>query len=336
MFGGGNWGVLGQGTEEDVRHTKPVQVTKFEKLGLKVVDVVLGECHTMALTDDGNLWTWGYGGKEGYFSWMVTQEVGALGHGDKKPHFVPTKVKFFEENNIKVKSISAGLFHNNVLDTEGKVWTWGRGLYGVLGNGANNSELLPVLNEDVEALKEEDPENNEIVKMDSADEFTVLQLADGNLYAYGKNDRGQMGTQVGIGMDMIECENIPTWVELKDPEEKVVFAKNFEIGQNTQIIQDSEDRVYLTGLKLFYNPKQLAFTPDFLDVSNIDLMACGRKHFMITTKDKKLFAWGPVFKEKSNDEQEGFFPYHGDVLFEDGHIRQLEVKYNILGALVEH
>jgi len=54
-------------------------------LGLKVVDVALGEYHSMALTDDERVWTWGYAGKKGLFNWMYTQEVGALGHGDKEP-----------------------------------------------------------------------------------------------------------------------------------------------------------------------------------------------------------------------------------------------------------
>ena len=85
MFGSGNWGVLGQGNETDVRFDKPIQVTKFEKLGLKVVDCCLGEYHTMVLTDDGSVWTWGYAGKKGMFNWMYTQEIGALGHGDKEP-----------------------------------------------------------------------------------------------------------------------------------------------------------------------------------------------------------------------------------------------------------
>jgi alpha-tubulin suppressor-like RCC1 family protein len=62
-------------------------------------------------------------------------------------------------------------------------------LYGVLGNGSNSHELLPTLNEDVEAILEEDPENK-IVRIDSADEYTVMQMSDGSLYAWGKNDRG--------------------------------------------------------------------------------------------------------------------------------------------------
>jgi len=33
---------------------------------------------------------------------MYTQECGALGHGDKKHHFQPKKVEYFEKNNIKI------------------------------------------------------------------------------------------------------------------------------------------------------------------------------------------------------------------------------------------
>ena len=72
MFGSGNWGVLGNGDETDVRFDQPTLVTKFQKLGLKVVDVALGEFHSYALTDDGNVWTWGYAGKSGMFNWMYS------------------------------------------------------------------------------------------------------------------------------------------------------------------------------------------------------------------------------------------------------------------------
>lgn len=152
MFGSGNWGVLGQGDESDVRFDKPVHVNKFEKLGLKVVDVALGEYHSYALTDDGNVWTWGYAGKKGVFNWMYTQEIGALGHGDKEPQFVPKKVSFFEDNDIKIKSIASGLYHCNAISTTGSMYSWGRGLYGVLGNGSNSHALEPMLNEEVEDL----------------------------------------------------------------------------------------------------------------------------------------------------------------------------------------
>ena len=50
-------------------------------------------------------------------------------------------------NGIKVKSISSGFYHCNVLAEDGQVYTWGRGLYGVLGNGSNHHSLVPVVND---------------------------------------------------------------------------------------------------------------------------------------------------------------------------------------------
>lgn len=79
------------------------------------------------------------------------------------------------------------------------------------------------------------------------------------------------------------------------------------------------------------------FDPEFLDVNKVDLLACGRKHFIITTTDNKIMAWGDVFKDKNNDEySEGFHRYNEKLLFDDGKVKKLEVKYSIFGALVEH
>lgn len=118
MFGSGNWGVLGQGNETDAKFDSPKLVDYFTKKGRKVVDVALGEYHSVALTDDGSVYTWGYAGKVGFFNWMYSQEVGALGHGDKKPTFTPKKVEFFEKNNIKIKSVSAGMYHTIAVTTD--------------------------------------------------------------------------------------------------------------------------------------------------------------------------------------------------------------------------
>jgi len=90
-------------------------------------------------------------------------------------------------------------------------------------------------------MQEESAEDNEIIKMDSADEYTVIQMSDGSLHAWGKNDRGQMGTGAGIGIDMVECENVPTIVDLKDEDYEPRLAKGFAVGQNTMMVQDVDN-----------------------------------------------------------------------------------------------
>ena len=134
----------------------------FEKKGLKVVDIGLGEYHSIALASDGQVYTWGYAGKVGFFNWMYTQEVGALGHGDKKHTFTPKKVEFFEKNKIKVVKVEAGMYHCCALTDTGDVYTWGRGLYGVLGNGSNKYDLSPQLLEEFSIMKASDPQTKVI------------------------------------------------------------------------------------------------------------------------------------------------------------------------------
>lgn len=45
-----------------------------------------------------------------------------------------------------------------------------------------------------------------------------------------------MGTGAGIGIDMVECENVPTPIDVKDDSEEPKLVKRFAIGQNTQLI----------------------------------------------------------------------------------------------------
>ena len=122
----------------------------------------MGEYHSIALTADGGVYTWGYAGKTGFFNWMYTQEVGALGHGDKKHSFIPKKVEFFEKNKIKVVKVEAGMYHCCALTDTGDLYTWGRGLYGVLGNGSNRYDLSPEILDEFSVMKAAEPEHKVI------------------------------------------------------------------------------------------------------------------------------------------------------------------------------
>ena len=138
--------MLGHGNENNVKFNEPRLVKGLANK--KVVDIALGEYHSVALTEDGSVYTWGYGGKKGFFNWMYTQEIGALGHGDVEPTFTPKKVQWFVDNDIKIKSIAAGNYHSVAISENNDMYTWGRGLYGVLGNGSNAHALEPLLNDD--------------------------------------------------------------------------------------------------------------------------------------------------------------------------------------------
>ena len=206
----------------------------------------MGEYHTIALTEDGNVWTWGYGGKKGFFNWMYAQEVGALGHGDLEPTFTPKKVQFFPENGLKVKSIAAGNYHCVVLCDDGNLYNWGVGLYGVLGNGSNSYALKPVVNDDFLFQRQEAQREGldfGFRKISAADDYTAAVMKDGQFFVWGKNDFGQMGVGSGIGIDLVESENIPKELDLAQalPENEKAEAPlvvSCSTGMRTMMILD--------------------------------------------------------------------------------------------------
>ncbi len=58
----------------------------------------------------------------------------------------------------------------------------------MLGNGSNEYSLIPKLNESVEGIKVENDEPTTILKLESADEFSLMLMSDGTLNSWGKND----------------------------------------------------------------------------------------------------------------------------------------------------
>lgn len=82
-WGNGSSGQLGH--NDDKSYEEPKLIEFFAKNNLEVQEVALGENHTVALTSDGDVWTFGYGGREqNMLMDLLFLKVGALGHGDLK------------------------------------------------------------------------------------------------------------------------------------------------------------------------------------------------------------------------------------------------------------
>lgn len=107
------------------------------------------------------------------------------------------------------------------------------------------------------------------------------------------------------------------------------------------LIQDEDNELYQTGLKLNYEPKHLKFDDHVLDVKEIKQIACGQRNYTILTNDNDLLIWGNVLKLEDDEQPdldsqtEGFSSYNGSRFFDSGTIKHLELKNNIFGALVE-
>lgn len=275
MFGDGNFGVLGLGNENSVSYKNPVKISFFSKNNIRIKDVALGERHSIFLSENGDVYTCGYGGDKGIFSFFRAKETGALGHGNKNHLGLPKKIDYFANSGIKIKQISAGRFHSLALDTNGDVYAWGKGAYGSLGTGELKPHASPVVLSVLRDSRKENPDN-EIVKIDSADSYSVAITKRGDLLTWGENNHGQMGIGSGTGFDLIESENLPIEVSFKDD----VSIADFYCGERTMISFDTKGNIYKTGMKLDYTPKLMKIPSDF-ELTKISKVFCGERHYTI-------------------------------------------------------
>jgi alpha-tubulin suppressor-like RCC1 family protein len=164
-------------------------------------------------------------------------------------------------------------------------------------------------------------------------------MNDGTLYVWGKNDRGQMGVGAGNGIDFVECEVTPKEVDFqealpeKDRKEPVIIT-DVCTGSRTMLAKDSKERVYKTGLKIDYTPKLINFNHERMEKARI--LACGMRYYAVVDNENNIHAFGKLFKEKTDEQYDGFEIYDSDKLFDSGKILDLTMKYEVLGALVEH
>ena len=81
-----------------------------------VKDIDCGESHTVALTDKGEVYTWGGG------------LLGQLGHGDYFRQTLPIKVANLADSEIV--QLSCGKRHTAAINADGVLYTWGSNEHG--------------------------------------------------------------------------------------------------------------------------------------------------------------------------------------------------------------
>ena len=91
-----------------------------------VLSVSAGDCHTMAIKTDGNLWSCG------------DNSSGQLGDGTESDRY--SFVKVMDD----VLSVSAGRFHTVAIKADGSLWSWGRNSSGQLGDGTTTDRHSPI------------------------------------------------------------------------------------------------------------------------------------------------------------------------------------------------
>ncbi|XP_037525567.1 probable E3 ubiquitin-protein ligase HERC4 isoform X2 [Rhipicephalus sanguineus] len=127
VWGRNSCGQLGLSDQRDRLHPTVLKTLRSQR----IKHICCGENHTAALTADGGVFTFGAG------------TYGQLGHGVKVNEAVPRRV--VELMGTAVSQLSCGRCHTVAYAPQsGKLYIFGLGMSGQLGNGTLESSALPV------------------------------------------------------------------------------------------------------------------------------------------------------------------------------------------------
>lgn len=200
-WGRGTFGRLGIGKDEDQPFPTPIQFNRPRQTGgssdrrrekPSFMGIAAGAYHSLALEDDGTLWSWGQ------------NTYGQLGHGRENssiPRLVDLDLDASNEDSrgnipLKVISIKAGGMTSLAIDSLGGLWMWGN---------------CPPLIEDEEVefslisflspVPVGEFYGRTVVKVACGNEHVVALVSAGETfngrdllcYSWGKNNHGQLG-----------------------------------------------------------------------------------------------------------------------------------------------
>jgi parallel beta-helix repeat protein len=169
-------GQLGCGTSSNLWFPVPVD-TSGVLAGKTITAIAAGEKHSIALSSEGKVYSWG------------SNAFGQLGTTTVTSTLRPIEVDMSGALAGKtITQIAAGNFHSVALASDGTVYTWGKGANGEIGNGSTNNQFTPV------AVSTSGMLAGKIVTAIAAGTSFCLTLAsDGGLYSWGNNGAGQLG-----------------------------------------------------------------------------------------------------------------------------------------------
>ncbi|MFP4478012.1 MAG: RCC1 domain-containing protein [Candidatus Izemoplasmatales bacterium] len=222
-------GELGDGTFE----SKDVFVDITNQFNLdandEIISVRLGEFHGLALSQNGRIFTWGH------------NSYGKLGIPTSTNQNQPVDItdNFELEDDERIIYIVAGRDNNAVMTNYGRVFTFGVNSYGQLGNGEQNNPWEETIYLPQDITHGFNLVNDYIIKIELGNNHSMALSKNGQVFAWGYNDLGQLGTDDEQVWSPI---NITDIFDLSDD-----LIIDVEVGYNHSGILSESGRVFVFG-----------------------------------------------------------------------------------------
>jgi len=305
-WGANSYGQLGDNSTST--RVAPTQVG----VGTLPVTMALaaGAYHSLALSADGTVWTWGsnsYGQlgesttttrrsvpvqvpgltgvvaiSAGYYHslalrvdgsvWAWGENLnGQLGDGTTTRRSVPAQVPGLSG----VVALGGGGLHSLALGTDGAVWVWGSNTEGQLGNTTRTHTLTPV--------RLQAP--SDVVALDGGDMHSLAQRADGTLWAWGDNGYGQVGNA--------------TLVDQLSPVQVLAASARGMVSSGTwfSTVLRADGTVWCFGYNENYQigstgPLNIPTPTQVTGISNVRAVSAGGDFVIALRADGTVWGWG--------------------------------------------
>ena len=267
---GHNWdGQLGDGTTHD--SSTPVLIRNGSFLNLATSTIKLGATvsaggeHTVAVKNDGTVWTWGAN---------LQGQLGLGGEVYTNNSNMPVQAADLRS----IKAIAAGGEHTVALRDDGTVWTWGANWHGQLGlaDGAHYSQDMPAQVMDI----------RNVIAVAAGAHHTVALKDDGTVWAWGSNNYGQLGNGA-----YIHQSDIP--VQVMDLTDVIAIAA----GDSHSVAVKNDGTVWAWGAnwygELGDGTTNESRTPvQAVGLDGVTAISAGYYHTVAVKNDGTAWAWG--------------------------------------------
>ncbi|XP_040565280.1 serine/threonine-protein kinase Nek8 [Lepeophtheirus salmonis] len=278
-WGLGSKGQLGHGTLTEYQD-KPLVVDSLK--AKSITKICAGEGFSVFASDNGIIMTCGDG------------SFGCLGHGDWNSSGTPKLIEALL--SVDVSAISCGSEHVVMVDSRGEVYSWGRGLYGRLGQGHEEDSCSPKkmsLNTD----------EMYIVNVKCNGNGTMLLCDKGTLYACGENRYNRLGLDdqsfymFGNHVDKVL---VPTKLSSVSKKYKIV---DYDLGMGHTVCITHDRKVVTFGKNTdgqlgrghTRNMVSEGGSPESVKSlidKEVSFVACGPTFTLIGTNENVLYVWG--------------------------------------------
>ncbi|KAJ3210970.1 Regulator of chromosome condensation [Clydaea vesicula] len=277
VVGSGDCDQLGLG--EDVREKE-----KFGKLAYfddkDIVKVVAGGMHTVAISKQGKLYSWGCNDEK------------ALGRAGEQD--VPLPITALEHETIV--QVCCGDNCTAALTADGRVYNWGSfrsstGSFGIKGGIMEKDGIRvtnPLLVKDLNHIKFIAAGSNHLVAIGH----------DGKIYTWGIGEQGQLGRKI-LQRFEYNASLTPRVINFKPKGKSSKFIKAYAGSFHTFFVHESEE-VYACGLDnygqlgLAKTSYEVNHTPEKVegDFNGVNFISAGEHHSLLLDNEGKIFSFG--------------------------------------------